>query len=690
SSDQLQTDIRNFNVNTLNSVLPIDISGIINGNIDINKLENDILIESNLRGSSFYIEDFLVGDIDCLSDWENDRDRLFMELTVNRTGKRIIDINGYLYPRNDQNQLQMTADFDSANLNIIQPFIVKNFTNLSGLATGNFDITGNISSPILNNSRNQNGEIIEGKITNGNITINYTNTSYSFSGGINFEENQIGVKNLKLIDRQNNTASFNGGIFHDGFRNFVLDISGEYNNFQMLNTGPKDNKLYYGTAYATGDLSILGGINNLTVSAHAKTARGTKISIPIGEISEYNIEQKDYISFVNLSLPENTKRLTEVVKEEIDLKGLKLDFDIEVTNDAYTELIFDVRAGDIIRGRGNGNIELLINPDGDFNMFGDLQIESGGYNFTLYNIINKEFDIQKGSSISWYGDPYGAKLNITAQYRQLASLTPILNIDNSTSASPELRKKYPSIVDLFLKGNLLSPEISFDINIEDYPNNITVEGGSIPLDTQISAFKTRLLANEQELKRQVFSLVILRKFSPENSFSVNSQTIGNSLSEFVSNQLSYWATQVDENLEVDVNLAGLNQDAFNTFQLRLSYSFLDGRLKVTRGGNLYDNNNKADISSIIGDWTVEYLLTQDGRLRAKMYSRSNLSSSINRSLGENNTETGFSLQYVRSFDELKHILTESRKENQTNDSAENASKIEGVLIEEDDLIILNK
>ena len=166
SSDQLQTDIRNFNVNTLNSVLPIDISGIINGNIDINKLENDILIESNLRGSSFYIEDFLVGDIDCLSDWENDRDRLFMELTVNRTGKRIIDINGYLYPRNDQNQLQMTADFDSANLNIIQPFIVKNFTNLSGLATGNFDITGNISSPILNNSRNQNGEIIEGKITN--------------------------------------------------------------------------------------------------------------------------------------------------------------------------------------------------------------------------------------------------------------------------------------------------------------------------------------------------------------------------------------------------------------------------------------------------------------------------------------------------------------------------------------------
>lgn len=692
TSDQLQADIRNFNVTALNTILPIDISGTIDGNIDINKLENDILIESNLRVNSFYIEDFLVGDIDCFSDWENNRDRLYIELTANRTGKRIIDINGHFYPENEFNKLQMRADFDSANLNIIQPLVEKNFTNLSGLASGNFDISGNPNAPILSNSKDDQGKIIEGKISNGHITINYTNTSYKFSSGINFKENQIGVKNLKLLDRQNNTATFDGGIFHDGFRHFILDISGKYQNFEMLNTGPKDNKLYYGSAYATGDISVLGATNNLTVSAHAKTEKGTRISIPIGEITDYNIEQKEYISFVDLSHPENEKRLQEVVKEEINLKGLKLDFDIEVTNDAYTELIFDVKSGDIIRGRGNGNIELLIDPDGDFNMFGDLQIESGGYNFTLYNIINKEFDIQKGSSISWYGDPYRAKLNISAKYRQLASLTPILSTTYADNPSPELRKKYPSIVDLYLKGNLLSPEISFDIDIDEYPSNITTpDGVTIPLDTEISAFKSRLLANEQELKRQVFSLVILRKFSPENSFSVNSQTIGNSFSEFVSNQLSYWATQVDENLEVDVDLAGLNQDAFNTFQLRLSYSFLNGRLKVTRGGSLYDQEtNNTHLSTIIGDWTIEYLLTQDGRFRAKMYSRSNLNSSITRAIGENNTETGFSLQFVRSFDELKHIIIESRKENQSNESSDqDRTKAEGTLRDEEPIFRSN-
>ncbi|MEQ6119188.1 translocation/assembly module TamB domain-containing protein [Reichenbachiella sp. MALMAid0571] len=682
ASDQLHFDIREFNVSSLNSLLPMQISGVVDGNIDINKLENDVLIESNLRAKSFYIEDFLVGDIDCFSDWENNRDRLGMDFTVNRANKRIIDVNGYFYPKKDNNQLEMSAVFDSANLNVIQPFVKDQFSNLSGFASGKFSISGNPSSPILDSKD------ASGKITKGTIKINYTNTNYSFSGGILFRENQIGVENLVLVDALNNKATFNGGIFHDSFQHFVLDISGKYENFKLLNTGSKDNKLYYGSANATGDISILGAINNLQIDARAKTTKGTRISIPIGELSEYNVEQKDYITFVDLKDPEHQKRMAEIAKEEIDLKGLKLDFDIELTNDAYTELIFDVKAGDIIRGRGNGNIKLQIDPYGDFNMFGDLQIESGGYNFTLYNIINKEFDIQKGSSISWYGDPYGAKMNINARYRQLASLAPILtgvNADNS----PDLRTKYPSIVDLYLKGNLLSPEISFDINIEDYPDNVNLNtGGSIPLDAQISAFKNRLAANEQEMKRQVFSLVILRKFSPENSFQVNgSQTFGNSLSEFVSNQLSYWATQVDENLEVDVNLPVLSDEAFNTFQLRLSYSFLDGRLKVTRGGGFANNNSNSnsDLSSIIGDWTVEYLLTPDGRFRAKMYSRSNINTAA-RELGENSTETGFSLQFVRSFDQLKNILIDSREKNQKNNETSDSTlnKVQGVRKEEEE------
>lgn len=652
--NNIKIDLSNFSIANFNAILPMTLSGALNGVVEVNNLKDDLLVESDLLIDNLGIDGFLVGDIKCLSNWENDQDRLGLSFETVREGKEIMAVNGYFYPRNETDQLALKAVFDDANLNIAQPFVQAQFDGLTGSASGTFDISGKLSSPVLTG---------KGKVSDGKMRVKYLNTNYAFNGGLIFDENEIGVQNLILYDVEQDSAVLNGGIFHDGFKNFVLDINGEFNHFKMLNTTSVDNKLYYGTAYATGNIDFLGTFKNLQINAKAKTEKGTRISIPIGELAEYNLDQKEYINFVDLNKQVQKDRFQKDDEDEIDLKGVRLNFDIEVNNDAYVELIFDVTAGDIIRGRGSGNLNLQINTTGDFNMFGDFEIESGGYNFTLYNIINKEFDIQKGSQISWYGDPYGAILNIKAKYRQLASLAPlIIEYNNSISESPEISRKYPSIVDLGITGNLLSPDIKFDIDIEDYPNSITLNDGSntsIELQTVVSAFKSKLSNNEQEMKRQVFSLVILKKFSPENSFTVNSNTIGNSLSEFVSNQLSYWATQVDENLEIDVNLATLDSDAFITFQLRLSYTFLDGRLRVTRGGGFSNGDQENDASSIIGDWTVEYLLTKDGRFRAKMYSRTNLNAT-NTQLSNNNTQTGFSLQFIRSFDELKRILAVGR------------------------------
>lgn len=657
SPEALFIDLKDFNIQNIQSLVANKVEGSIDGRIKIKRqLEND-LIEGNLIVRTLKIEDFIVGDLFAISKWESESERLVMNIDLVHNGKKKIDISGHFFPKREVNQLDLKAKFDSADLKIAEPFIKKNFTNIGGMASGQFSILGTPTYPILKGT---------GKITNGDLLVNYLNTRYQFNGNLIFDENEISTSNLVLTDSEKNNAYLSGGIFHDGFKNLVLDFQGVFENFKLLNTSAADNNAYYGIAYGTGNINFLGAIYNIQITAEAQTTKGTRLSIPLGESSDSQIEQKEYIEFVDLKDAQNVQKVIEEVhtQEKLKIKGIELDFDLEFTPDAYVELIFDVQAGDIIRGRGNGNIELQINTDGDFTMFGDYTIESGGYNFTLYNIINKEFDIKKGSTISWYGDPYRAILDISASYRQLASLAPLMVrfLDPDDLNSPETRKKYPSIVDLKLRGNLLTPEIKFDINIEDYPPNNQLPNSSVTLDEVVTAFKANLKNNEQEMNRQVFSLIILRKFSTENSFQVNSQTLGNSLSEFVSNQLSYWATQVDENLEVDVDLAGLSDDAYNTFQLRLSYTFLDGRLRVTRGGSLPNQETKGDVSTIIGDWTVEYLLTEDGRFRVKMYSRSDLDD-INSQLDESNFETGFSLQYIKSFDQLNQILSDNRKKN---------------------------
>lgn len=66
-----------------------------------------------------------------------------------------------------------------------------------------------------------------------------------------------------------------------------------------------------------------------------------------------------------------------------------MNFELDVTNDAEIQLIFDSKIGDIIKGRGTGNINMSINAQGEFKMYGDYQVSNGDYLFTLQNLINK-------------------------------------------------------------------------------------------------------------------------------------------------------------------------------------------------------------------------------------------------------------------------------------------------------------
>lgn len=673
----LTLEINKFQLENLNPLLAKEFSGEVNALVEVKDFYSMFMLEGKVNVNAFKINDFVVGDIKGATKWNNELKLLNVNLDVFRTDKKTVAIAGtYNSMEEAENQLALLATFDQTNLNILEPFTETIFSNLAGTASGEFKITGSPAYPILKG---------DGKLENGRFKINYLNTTYTFDGNIVFEENEIGARNLVLRDENLNITYLNGGVFHDGFKDFVINLEADMNNFNVLNTTMQDNDLYYGIANVSGDLEILGDVSNLYFTANATTNKGTKLFIPVG--GNADLQQQDFINFISFSDTLMRSALDETLRN-VNLSGLKLNFDIDITPDAYCEIIFDIKSGDIIRGRGVGKVNLEIDTKGDFNMFGDYQIQEGGYNFTLYNIINKEFEIQPGSQINWFGDPYHAVLDITATYDQFASLAPLLNTpQDSTSNSPELRRRYPAKVILELEGDLLAPDISFDIAIEDYPENAVVAGGFTLFDI-VNRFMNTISLDDNELKRQVFSLIILRRFSPENSFEVGG-TLGNSVSELLSNQLSYWASQFDENLEIDVDLNGLDADAFNTFQLRLSYTFLEGRLRVSRDGGFTDVNNEANVSSIAGEWTVEYLLTPDGKFRAKMYNRNNFNAITSSLRGNTTTTAGFSILHVESFDNLKELFRKNRKSNVPTLPDESPLQPD-VLKEEEELIPENK
>ncbi|MCC5920729.1 MAG: translocation/assembly module TamB, partial [Cyclobacteriaceae bacterium] len=663
STDSLKIEVKQFDLDNVSPLFQQDYSGDVNGEIYLTGLTDQTLINGSFELNQLFIDEFMVGDILVRTDWSTEEQRLELFFDAFRDQEKFLTVNGFFYPFRRDDQLDFNAQFFDTQLNIIEPFTGGLFSEIQGTLLGEASLKGTFSKPVVKGS---------GQFNDTSLKVDYLNTVYEAFGRISFDERLIDFNDIKLEDSKGSIANLSGGIRHRNFGNFTMDLSADIQNFMVLNTPLEPNSLYYGTVNASGNISFTGPFSNLSIDAQAKTNRNTRLYIPLGGFS--STRQQDYVTFYSARDQIFGNEEVEETKEEdrrVAVTGLSMNFDLEVTEEAYCEIIYDIKSGDIIRGRGNGNISLQIGSDGEFNMYGDYEISEGAYNFTLYNVINKEFTVEPKSRISWYGDPYDGTVDIKAYYRQLASLAPLFPMEDSAIVNrPEIRRRYPSRVNLNLTGPLMKPDVAFDIEIRDYPDNIIVEGlGSYSLRANVNAFENRIATDEQELKRQVFSLIIIGRFSPQDAFMTGQGGVGNSVSELLSNQLSYWLTQVDENLEIDFDLAGMDQEAFNTFQMRLSYSFLDGRLRITRDGGFTNVQSQTDVYSIAGEWTVEYLLTTDGRFRAKVYNRNNFNAFDPALQNTTNAMAGFSVQYTEGFSNFKELLDswrgKSRKENRS-------------------------
>ena len=646
-------------VENINSLTGQDYTGKINGQLKVQSLLRDPFMFGEIDVKELKVDKFLVGDVDGSLTWNSRRKLFNLDFLVNRRDTRIIELKGNFEPSSNTNQLDLALKLDETNLNIAEPYIEDYFTEIGGTISGDMTIKGLLNSPVLSGT---------GRLNNGQMKINYLNTKYGFNGELTSEKDRINLSALNFLDENQSPLSMSGVIRHNSFKNFTFDLNGDMQNLKVLNTTAELGEPYYGEAFASGTLGLKGEANNLSIAANVTTQPNTKIYIPIGSSEESR--DANFIKFVDRTADTTDVATTAKIEEvnKVQLEGLSLDLDIGVTPDAYAEIITDPQTGDIIRGRGNGQLRLQIDTQGDFNMSGDFQITEGAYNFSLFNIITKEFQIEQPSRISWYGDPYSGIMDINASYSQSTSLTPLLS-DASVSegTGADVGRRFPTKVLLKLDGELLSPNINFDIDFSE------INTQDFQFQTAINVFKNKISNDEQELNRQVISLIALNRFSEQGNLNIGGKSATQNVSQLLSNQLSQFIAQLDDNLEVDLDLTDLTQEALSTFQLRLSYTFFNGRLRVTREGGLA---NRVDVNNVAGDWTAEYLLTPDGKYKVKVYSRTNYDLAIAALQSTSGTVSrGASITQTTSFNSLKEFFSgigKRRKEKQKTQNAKNS------------------
>lgn len=600
--DLLTVNLTDFRLENLNPLLTDKINGRLNGEVQLRDVYHNIVLNTRLTVDSFMIDNLFIGHIAGTTDWDNRRGLMNVEVGITREDQKVLALTGTYNPSGGNQQLDLLAVMDDTQIKLVEPLLKTIISDMGGTMDGRVRISGKLTGPILK------GSVM---VTDGSFVFNYLKTKYTFSDRVFFSENDISFRGLRLRDIYNNTAILDGGVFHDGFDNMVLDLKAKFTQFMVLNTTRNDNPLYYGTAFATGEVSVLGATSNLQVNVKAKSENNTSIFIPLDNTTA--LEKQNYITFVNNNpaLKDSIGTPVPLVKKEVDLSGISLNFDLDIDENAYLELIFDERAGDIIRGRGRGNIRMKIDTRGEFAMYGNYEIVQGRYNFTMLGLVNKEFNVRPGGTVTWNGDPLEGLLRITATYTQRVSLQPILGeIGTSANGNAGARVRYPVTAVMDLDGPIMTPQIRLNLEFNDTPNL---------LEDRITSYLNTIRNDEQELNRQVFSLLAFKRLSAPDEFQVAVGDLGSSVGELFSNQLSYWLSQIDNNLEVDIGVSGSNDAVLDDVQLRLSYTLLEGRLRVTREGSI--NNNQVDAngrSSALGDLSAEYYLSKSGQLRLRV------------------------------------------------------------------------
>jgi len=537
--------------------------------------------------------------------------------------------------------------------------IVPEISQTEGLFDANLKAKGNLSQPV-----------VEGllMVKEGAFQIDYLKTLFHIKNQpITFTKNKISADGDTIFDAtRQHFALVTGGLEHDHFDKWRVNcrVQSRDQNFLVLNTTAADSDLYYGRAEGSFVADFTGTFSRTNIAIEATTGSGTRLFIPLSSTAD--AKEAQFINFdKNKPKAESRKNKSFV---SADLKGLNFEMDLTVTDLAEVQLIFDEQTGDIIKGRGEGNIRLGINREGEFTMYGGYQIVRGEYLFTLLNFVNKPFVVTKGGTINWYGDPYGAQINLDATYEINTSVynfvkeeLELLRISRPRLLA-EASKATRVIVNMHLAGDLLKPNITFGLN---FPN-ITSELKSLTDN------KLRLIRQDQaELSRQVFGLVVIGSFLPPSSaifqgtdavataFNTLTQMISNQFSNYLGGLASEWFGGAVSSLDFDIVYSDYQTDVQaddllggREVNVRLSSGFINDRVTVQVGSQFgVGGTGITTADGFLGeDVTVQIALTENRQWRLKVYQRTEPDVSGQRSL-----RFGLGLSFQKDYDTFEDM-----------------------------------
>ncbi len=626
-ADLLVVGFKDIDLQSLNpfvKTLGITLKGRLNGDTKLRNVLKAPRISDNIIVDSLTFNDTYIGRLTDTSSYDQLNKAANIYTTIRAEGRESLSAVGNIDL--EKSEIDLGVELNDSELAVLEPFLSRLVSDLGGHISAELSVKGNLTKPDIN------GEI---SFDEGKMTVNYLKTTYILSDEVAVNSSVIDLNSLKLLDVEGHEAVATGTVDLNNINNPTLDVTINAENIMALNTTEKDNSIYFGRAYGSGTFKFKGPTNNMFIDIDAKTEKGTVFNLPLN--NSETVASKDFITFVS-------KDTLRTVKKPTTFDGLtmnlKLVVDANSTANIYTTL------GNL-SGRGySKNLELNINSLGDFEMSGDYIIESGSFDFTAQEIINKKFTIRQGGTIRWTGNPNNAQINLKAIYALRASLNDLYTAANRDAGSA-VNERVLTEVEMGLSGLLLKPDIRLDIF---FPSNPAIK-------EELQSY----FNDDNNRNLQALSLIIRRSFAP----GTGAEGLGKQLTSGVASTATELLFNQFNNVLSSLNLDFVDINIRSLSEANASFRFFNNRVVLNAG--IVDRRSTNDLSpigftrdNVGGEVEILTLIKKDGTLIGKLANKPPTQQGLflNTPLGgsQNNNVTSLGLIYTQQFDSFREFV----------------------------------
>ncbi len=655
----LNVSLKDFKIETITEAIKKDsllAKGTINGTAQLRDLTKKMTFTSDLNISDLMVYGSPVGNV-AVKVKNNSANILNADVALSGNDNDVKILGDYNI---SAGTFDMNMAINQLQMKTVQGFSMNAIHHTEGYLSGNLKLTGSTDKPN-----------ILGKVKFNKVGLEIAKTGSDFRNiddEIDFTNRGIEFNRFKVKDKDGNALTVNGQVLTQNYRDFAFNLNVNARDFKVVNSEKTNDAMMYGILAIDAGLRIRGNLDLPKVEGRLAVAENTDFTFVLPQSSPALQERDGIVEFVDQDQVVLNKTIkTDSLNAQSRIKGMDVSVNIEVNKEAKMSIVIDKANGDFVKLQGEAQLTGGIDPSGKTTLVGVYEVEKGAYELSV-SMLKRKFDIQKGSTITWTGEPTAAIMDITAVYKTETAPIDLVEQQVNQGETNLFKQRMPFNALLKMKGELLKPILSFDITTDENNNSVATNVKQL-----VDAKLAQLRQQEPEMNKQVFALLLLNRFIGENPFQssagLSAETMARqSVSKILSQQLNNLASDLIKGVDLNFGLESTddystgNKNTRTDLNVDISKKLLNDRLKVTVGSNFGlegQARQNENMTNIAGDVTVDYSLSRDGRYMLRAYRKNDYQVALQGQI----VETGIGFIITLDYDKFREIFQKSKKEN---------------------------